>query len=313
MRTRSLRRGIRRLALLIVALLVAQTGCAFAEGYLPQKIEGSGTDFTFDTKTGKANVPDCILLGVHAFCTEWDVTDSFFESGDSANIFDYIADAKVAEMPRPEESKYALYEYGGLELFVQSATDSKASARIRMWPRDPDNYDHQEGEQHPCLVDLEIVYYQNYGLPDEKSTLAEYQLDSYGLWNTVVEFSMEYYLPTALEDTVCIEYHSLQNDPGAPATPSENPPVLKDRALVQAIVKALVNGEKLEHNMVGSDYMHLRFVDEKGNKMNVYLQNPRDDEDGKIYARMGTYCYRIDKDAIQNALNAAGIPFEMMI
>ena len=52
---------------------------------------------------------------------------------------------------------------------------------------------------------------------------------------------------------------------------------------------------------------------EKGDKMNVYLQNPRDDEDGKIYARMGTYCYRIDKDAIQNALNAAGIPFEMMI
>ena len=40
MRTRSLRRGIRRLALLIAALLVAQAGCAFAEGYLPQKIEG---------------------------------------------------------------------------------------------------------------------------------------------------------------------------------------------------------------------------------------------------------------------------------
>lgn len=308
MRTRSLRRGIRRLALLIAALLVAQAGCAFAEGYLPQKIEGSGTEFTFDTKTGKANVPDCILLEVHAFCTEWDVSDSFFESGDSANIFDFIADAKVSKMPRLEEGKYALYEYAGLELFVQSAADSKASARIRIWPRNRDDY-----REHLDIVDLEIVYYQNYGLPDEKSTLAEYQLESYNLWNAVVEFTMEYYLPTALEDTVCIEYHSLQNDPGAPATPSANPPVLKDRAQVQAIVKALVNGEKLEHNMVGSDYMHLRFVDEKGNKMNVYLQNPRDDEDGKIYARMGTYCYRIDKDAIQNALNAAGIPFEMMI
>lgn len=313
MRTRSLRKGIRRLALLIAALLIAQAGCAFAEGYLPQKIDGSGTEFTFDTKTGKANVPDCILLEAHAFCTEWDVSDSFFESGDSANIFDFIADAKVSEMPRLEESKYALYEYAGMELFVQSATDSNVSARIRMWPRNQDNYDHQEGEQYPCLVDLEIVYYENYDLPDEKSTLAEYQLDSYGLWNTVVRYSMEYYLPTALEDTVCIEYHSLQNDPGAPATPSTNPPVLKDRALVQAIVKALVDGEKLEHNMVGSDYMHLRFVDEKGNKMNVYLQNPRDDEEGKIYARMGTYCYRIDKDALQKALNAAGIPFEMMI
>lgn len=308
MRTRSLRRGIRRLALLIAALLIAQAGCAFAEGYLPQKIEGSGTEFTFDTKTGKANVPDCILLEVHAFCTEWDVSDSFFESGDSANIFDFIADAKVSEMPRLEESKYALYEYAGLELFVQSAADSKASARIRMSPRNRDDY-----REYLDIVDLEIVYYQNYGLPDEKSTLAEYQLESYNLWNAVVEFTMECYLPTALEDTVCIEYHSLQNDPGAPATPSANPPVLKDRAQVQAIVKALVNGEKLEHNMVGSDYMHLRFVDEKGNKMNVYLQNPRDDEEGKIYARMGTYCYRIDKDAIQNALNAAGISFEMMI
>lgn len=308
MRTRSLRRGIRRLALLIAALLIAQAGCAFAEGYLPQKIEGSGTEFTFDTKTGKANVPDCILLEVHAFCTEWDVSDSFFESGDSVNIFDFIADAKVSEMPRLDEGKYALYEYAGLELFVQSAADSNVSARLRMSPRNRDDY-----REYLDIVDLEIVYYQNYGLPDEKSTLAEYQLESYNLWNAVVEFTMEYYLPTALEDTVCIEYHSLQNDPGAPATPSANPPVLKDRALVQAIVKALVNGEKLEHNMVGSDFMHLRFVDEKGNKMNVYLQNPRDDEDGKIYARMGTYCYRIDKDAIQKALNAAGIPFEMMI
>ena len=308
MRTRSLRKGIRRLALLIAALLIAQAGCAFAEGYLPQKIEGSGTEFTFDTKTGKANVPDCILLEAHAFCTEWDVSDSFFESGDSANIFDFIADAKVSKMPRLEEGKYALYEYAGLELFVQSAADNNVSARIRIWPRNRDDY-----REYLDIVDLEIVYYQNYGLPDEKSTLAEYQLESYNLWNAVVEFTMEYYLPTALEDTVCIEYHSLQNDPGAPATPSANPPVLKDRAQVQAIVKALVNGEKLEHNMVGSDYMHLRFVDEKGNKMNVYLQNPRDDEEGKIYARMGTYCYRIDKDAIQNALNAAGIPFEMMI
>lgn len=38
--------------------------------------------------------------------------------------------------------------------------------------------------------------------------------------------------------------------------------------------------------------MHLRFVDQNGEHMNVYLQEPSNDSPGKVYARMGAYCYR---------------------
>lgn len=124
---------------------------------------------------------------------------------------------------------------------------------------------------------------------------------------------MEFYELSALKNTVSIEYHSLQNDPDAHATPSAEPPTLRKKTQIQAIVGELVKGEKLDHNMAGRDSMHLRFIDPSGKSMNVYLQEPRDDSSGKIYARMGAYCYRVDQQALQKALNTSGIPWEMMI
>lgn len=143
------------------------------------------------------------------------------------------------------------------------------SARLRMYPRNRDGY-----PEYQDLVDLEIVPFQTHGQPNEDFVLHEYQLKSYGLWNGIVRYTMEYYEPADLKNTVSIEYHSLQNDPGAPATPSPNPPVLRKKSQIQAITKILMQSEKLDTNMVGVDYMYLRFVDEKGKRMNVYLQEP---------------------------------------
>lgn len=294
--------------MLIVLLLVTQIPCALATEYLPMEIKGNSSGFSFNTRTGKMTVPDCIVLEAHAFNTKWDIDDAFYESGTCAILFNDLMQAKVMEMPKQSSGKYDRYEYAGLEFFVQSTRDSAVSARLRMYPRNKDDY-----PEYLDLVDLEIVLYHNYGQPNEDFVLREYLLESYGLWNGIVRYTMEYYEPADLKNTVSIEYHSLQNDPGAPATPSLNPPVLRKKSQIQAITKILMQSEKLDTNMAGVDYMHLRFVDEKGKRMNVYLQEPSNDSRDKIYARMGAYCYRVDKQALQKALNDAGIPWEMMI
>lgn len=297
------------IALALLAMLASTALGASAAGYLPREIDGNGTGFAFDTRSGRVTVPDCVLERANAFCTTWDIDDSFFSSGEYINIFDHLAEAKAAEMPRLEAGKYDRYEYAGLELFVRSAADPSTAARIRMWPR---NRDDTPADQD--IVDLEIVYYENYDQPDEEIALQQYQLTSYNLWNSIVGHTMEFYEPEELTESVRVEYHSLQNDPGAHATPSEDPPALKKASMIQEIAGVLASAERLEHNMAGEDYMHLRFVSKEGKRMNVYLQTPNDEKGnaGKVYARMGAYCYLIDKDAIQSALNAAGIPLEMM-
>lgn len=299
----------RVLGLILIGLfLIVQVPCAIASEGLPQEIQGKGTEFIFNTRTGKVTVPDCILLEAQAFCTKWEMDDSYFLSGEYINVFKHLSNAKVSEIPKLKPGKYDPYEYAGLQLFVQSTKDSTISARIRLWPRNQDDYpDYQD------IVDMEIVFYHNYNQPDEKIVLKEYQLTSYDLWNSIVRYTMEFYELSALKNTVRIEYHSLRNDPDAHATPSANPPTLQNNTSVNAIIDELVQGEKLDHNMAGLDYMHLRCIDENGKTMNIYLQEPRNESSGKIYARMGAYCYRIDKNDLQQALNAAGIPWEMMM
>ena len=103
-------------------------------------------------------------------------------------------------MTKLKSGKYDPYEYAGLQLFVQSTKDSTISARIRLWPRNQDDYpDYQD------IVDMEIVFYHNYNQPDEKIVLKEYQLTSYDLWNSIVRYTMEFYELSALKNTVRID------------------------------------------------------------------------------------------------------------
>lgn len=293
---------------LAVALVFSGTTNASAVGELPCEIHGNGNDFAFNTKTGKVSIPNCTLEAAYAFRTSWDITDSFYSSGEYVNIFEHLKEAHVSSMPKLQEGLYSTYEYAGLELWVRSTKDKSITARIRLTPRNRDDYD-----AYQDIVDLEMVIFVNYDQEGEDSYVKEYQLESYNLWNEVVEYTMEHYNPSILEKATRIEYHTLQNDPGAPATPSKNPPTLRDLSKIKTIANILASAQKLEHDMTGSDYMHLRFVNSNGQQVSVYLIAPKDKSVDYIYARMGGYCYLVKKDVIQKALYDAGIPWEMMI
>ena len=68
--------------------------------------------------------------------------------------------------------------------------------------------------------------------------------------------------------------------------------------------------------MAASDILHLRFVLSNGEACNVYLQevtewNQGCTEPDTLYARMGEYCYKVDRDAMLDALDEAGCPDAM--
>lgn len=280
------------LVFLLAGLLAALWSCALAEEVLPLEIDGTGTMFVFNVRTGKVTVPDCILLEANAFYTAGELSEYF--SSEYVNIFRHLSKAEVSRMQNPEPGEYDPYESAGLELQVQSAQNSAVTAYIRLRPRNQDDY-----PEYRDLVDLEMELCHSRNQPDERRAVQTYQLSSYDLWNCVVRYTLDYYEQAALKDTVRIEYRSIQDDSGADA------PAWQNASVIQPVIDALVSAEKLDHDMAGTDYMHLRCIDQSGKTMNVYLQHPRNDSEGITYVRMGAYCYRADKNALQQALNAA--------
>lgn len=308
-------KSIRRLILFILVLLTSSPS-SLAESI---RIDGTGTNFQFDTARGKILVPGCILEEAHAFRTTWELDPSFYSSGEAFILFEHLRNAKVSPMPKRSLAPCDIYEYAGLELIVRSAADASISARLRFTPRNQDDY-----PEYQSLVDLEIVYYANRDQPDEEHALMEYQLESYDLWNSIVRYTTAHYEPSMLNDVISIEYHSLQNDPGARAKLSDVPPTLRDKDAIRSIVTQLSEAEALSQNLTALDYIHLRLIRKDGSSIHVYLQDPNaapgghfehapNSDDLHVYVQIGAKCYRLKKDAIQSALRDAGIPAELMI
>ena len=282
----------------------------FAEGAYPFHIEGNAGNF--GVRNNRLMIPDCLVVNVKSTYTAWEPNGSYNTQNGINSLFEYLEQSEVSPRTPLRDDQYARYYYAGIRLYLRSTNNPDSVAIINLRPTNT--------EDIPSLdyaVDMRIDLYENYNMPGEEHTWHAVRLGgSSGLWNQIVHLSLEYYEPSELKQTAAIEYHSLQNDPSASACPTENPPTLRDEDHIHKIVQVLLDAEKMPHLMAASDILHLRFVLSNGEACNVYLQEVTEWNQGRtepdtLYARMGEYCYKVDRDAMLDALDDAGCPDAM--
>ena len=280
----------------------------FAEGAYPFHIEGNAD--SFGVRNDRLMIPDCLVVNVKSTYTAWEPNGSYNTQLGIQDLFDELKACEVLPYTMPSDGEYASYYYAGIRLYLESTNDPDSVAIINLRPT---NY-----IDVPALdraVDMRIDLYENYTHEDETHTYHSVRLksDTGNIWDMIVYLSLENYKPTDLLQTSAIEYHSLQNDPLASACPSPNPPTLRNENHIRKIVQALLDAEEMPHLMAATDLLHLRFVSSDGKAYNVYLQEVSEWSQGRsepdtLYARMGEYCYKVDRDAMLDALDDAGCP-----
>lgn len=285
-------------------------------GTLNIPVQGNGTEFYLNQDNEQITLPDGVITDCHAINTKWTFNFDSPES-DMPTLYEELCNAKCIPKPDIPASAYAAHQYEALELTVQSPADPLNVCFIRLWP-----IAEHFVPSYGWLVNasLTMVRYDQAGSTEctlVGDDIYTYTIESYDVWNHVVALAMDWYEPEELKNTCRIEYHSMAYDNEAHAFPvyfDGNPECETDRMeAIADFVSVLTNGEKMAVPMAASDAFHLRFVLKDGNIRDVYLQKvlagdpmnpaPKDDET-IMYARMGAFCYRIDREAIDRCILA---------
>ena len=282
-----------------------------AENAYPYHIEGNAGSFC--VRNGHLMIPDCLVVNAHSTYTAWELNSGYNTQSGFETLFEYLMACEVQPYTMLRDGEYASYFYTGIRIYLQSTIDPDSVAIINLRPTNSPDVSELE-----YAVDMRIDLYDNYSQGNQGGhTWHEVRLKDIGnLWSQIAHLTLEYYEPDDLRQTTGIEYHSLQNDPSASACPTENPRTLRDSGHIRKIVQILLDAEKMPHLMAASDILHLRFVLNNGDACNVYLQEVTEWNQGRtepdtLYARMGGYCYKVDRDAMLDALDDAGCPDSM--
>ena len=293
---------------LLLSCLPALGEDEFPEGAYPFHIEGNAGNF--GVRNNRLMIPDCLVVNVKSTYTAWEPNGSYNTQLGIQDLFDELKACEVLPYAMPSDGEYASYYYAGIRLYLESTNNPDSVAIINLRPT---NY--IDVPAFDRAVDMRIDLYENYTHEDETHTYHSVRLksDTGNIWDMIVFLSLENYKPTDLLQTSVIEYHSLQNDPLASACPSPNPPTLRNENHIRKIVQVLLEAEEMPHLMAATDLLHLRFVSSDEKAYNVYLQEVSEWSQGRsepdtLYARMGGFCYKVDKDAMFDALDEAGCP-----